>query len=82
MKLIGTYQIFGLLGDHSVLWRKKLRTYRCIQNIQKDLGQFFLSAGISVVPYQMADQSLWHRGVYSIHGHMIPVIGCPAKGQL
>ena len=36
MQLIRPHQILRFLGDHTVLWRQKLRTHRCIQYIQKD----------------------------------------------
>ena len=29
----------------------------------------------------MTDQSLWHGSIDRIHGHMIPIVGCPAKRQ-
>ena len=82
MKLIRSYQILRLLGDLAILRRKKLRAYRSIQDIQKNLLQFLISAGIRIITYQMTYQCLRDRSIYTIHGHVIAIIGCPAKSQL
>ena len=82
MELIGAHQILGLLGDHPVLRRQQLRTHRRVQDVIKDILQFFVAAGIRVIPYQVADQRLGDRCVHPVHGHMVSVVGGPAQGQL
>ena len=83
MKLIGAHQILRLLGNGSVvLRRKQLRAYRGIENIEQHRFQLLLPAGIRIVADQMADQSLRHRGVHPVHGHMVAIIGSPSESQL
>ena len=81
MELIGAHQILGLLGDHPVLRRQQLRTHRRVKNVIKDILQFFVAAGIRVIPYQMADQRLGNRCIHPVHGHMVSVVGGPAQCQ-
>src|SRR5699024_6027586 len=80
-KLIGSHQIFGFLGDHSVLGRKEFGTYRSIQNIQKNVRQFLIAAGIRVISYQMSHQRLGYGTVDRIHGHMVSIVSGPAESQ-
>ena len=54
MKFIRTNQIFCFLCNLAVLRRQKLRTYRSIQNIQKNFFQLFLSAGICIIADKMS----------------------------
>ena len=42
MQFIRTYKVFCLLGDLAILRWKKLRTYRCVKNIQKYLFQLLI----------------------------------------
>ena len=65
MKLIRSYQILRLLGDLAILRRTKLRAYRSIQDIQKNLLQFLISAGIRIITYQMTYQCLRDRSIYT-----------------
>ena len=81
MKFIRTNQIFCFLRNLTVLRRQKLRTYRSIQNIQKNLCKFLIFAGICIISYQMTYQRLRHGTVDCIHGHMITIISCPPKCQ-
>ncbi len=82
MQLIRPYQILCFLRNAAILGRQKFRAYRCVQHVQQNPGKLRVPAGIRIVTHQMAHQSLWDSSVYSIHGHMIPIVGCPPKGQL
>ena len=82
MKFIRTNQIFCFLRNLTVLRRQKLRTYRSIQNIQKNFFQLFLSAGICIIVDKMSYKRFGNRGIYTIHGHMVSIIGCPSKSKL
>ena len=33
-------------------------------------------------PHHVAHQRFGHRGIYPVHGHMVPAVGCPPQGQL
>ena len=81
MQLIGTHQVFRLLSDHSVFWRKQFRAHRGIQHIQEGGRKLRVSTGVGIIPDQMADQGFGHSGVNTVHGHVISVIGGPAKSQ-
>ena len=82
MQFIRTYNVLCFLCNFPILRRQQLRAYRCVQYIIEHLCQFLLSAGVCIITYQMAYQSLWHRTVYRIHGHMISIVGCPSQCQL
>ena len=58
MQFIRTYKVFCLLGDLAILRWKKLRTYRCVKNIQKYLFQLLILTGIRIILNQMAYQCL------------------------
>ena len=82
VQLVGAHQILCLLGNNTVRGRKQLRAHRCIQHILQNGCQFRFPAGIRIIAHQMADESLRHRTVYPVHGHMVPVVSCPSKSQL
>ena len=82
MQFIRAYQILRLLADFAVHRRKKLRADRSVKHIQKNLPQFLLPAGIRIIFYKMTHQRLRHACIHTVHGHVIPVIGCPAQCQL
>ena len=82
VKLVRSDQVLRLLGDLSVLRRQELRAYRCVENVIEDVRKCLVTAGIRVVADQMAHQSLRDRGIHSVHGHVITVVGCPAERQL
>ena len=82
MQFIGSNQIFCLLCDFSVFGRKQFRTDRCIQYIQKNIRQFLIAAGIRKIPHKMAYQCLRYGSINSVHGHVVSIIGGPAKCQL
>ena len=82
MKLIGTDEILGFLGNHAVFGRQKLWAYRSVQNIKQDGGKLFFTAGVCIVADQMADESLGDGAVYGVHGHVITVVGCPSECEL
>ena len=81
MQFVRSHQILGLLCDLAVFRREQFRAYRCIQDIQQDLGEPAILTGIRIVAYQMAHQCLRDRCVDRIHGHMIAIVGCPSKRQ-
>ena len=58
MQFIRTYKVFCLLGNLAILRWKKLRTYRCVKNIQKYLFQLLILTGIRIILNQMAYQCL------------------------
>ena len=82
MKLIRSYQILGLLSDFTIFWWQKLRADRSIQDIQKNLFQFLIPAGIRIITYQMTYQCFRDRSIHTIHGHVITIVGCPPQSQL
>ncbi len=82
MQLIGPHQILGLLGNSSFVRRQKLRAHRRVQNIQKHIPKLLLAAGIRIVSDQVPNQSLWNRTVDPVHGHVVPIVRSPPKGQL
>ena len=82
MQFIRTYKVFRLLGDLAILRWKKLRTYRCVKNIQKYLFQLLILTGIRIILNQMAYQCLRNRCIDSVHRHMISIISRPPKSQL
>ena len=82
MQFIGSHQIFCFLRDLTVLRWQKLRAYRCIQNIHKNLLKLRITTCICIIAHQMAHQGLRYRCIHTIHGHMIAIISCPSKSQL
>ena len=82
MQFIRSDEIFCLLGDHTILRRKKLRADRRVKHIEKHISEFFLSTGVCKVANEMADESLRNGCINAVHRHVIAVIGRPAKGEL
>ena len=81
MELVGPHQLLSLLGDLPILGGQQLRGDRGVQHVEEGLGQP-LPAVLRLVAHQVAHQGLWHRGVHAVHGHVVPVVGGPAQGQL
>ena len=69
------------MGNCPVYRRQKLRADRRIQYIQQHILQFFVPTSIGIILHQMPYQRFRHSGIDPIHGHMIPIIGRPPKGQ-
>ena len=81
MERIRTYQFFRFLCNGAVLFRRQqFRADRCVQYIPEDSTQCRLGLGC-LMRHQIAHQRFRDRGVYSIHTHVIAVIGCPAQRQ-
>ena len=82
VQLIRSDKIFCPLGDHAVLRRQKLRADRRVKHIQQHACKRLIAAGVRVIAHQMTHQRLWDGGVDRVHGHMVAVVGRPAKRQL
>ena len=82
VKLVRSDQVLRLLGDLSVLRRQKLRAHRGIENIVEYICQGLVAAGIRVVADKMTNKRLRNRRVHAVHGHVVSVVGRPAKSQL
>ena len=82
MQFVRSHQILRLLGNLSLFWRKQLRTYRSVQHIEKYLPKLPVPARIRIILNKMTHQCLRYGSIYSIHGHMVTVVGCPSKGKL
>ena len=82
MQFIRPHQILRPLGDHSVHRRQKLRAHRRVKHVPQHIFQRFIVTGVRIILHQMPHQGLGHACVHPVHGHVIPIVGSPAKGQL
>ena len=86
VKLVGTHQVLGLLGDVTALvGGKQLGADGSTQNVVEGFGQLVLPClplAVGGVGHQVAYQGLGDAAVDAVHGHMVAVVGRPTQGQL
>ena len=84
MELIGPHQVLGPLADFAPHGGQQLGGDGGVQNVVQHGGQLGVLAALVVGDegHQVAHQGLGDAGVHRIHGHVIPVVGGPAQGQL
>ena len=84
MEFIGPHQLLGALGDLPVLGGQQLGGDGGVQNVPQHGGQLGVPGFglVGHIGHQVAHQGLGDAGVHGVHGHVVPVIGGPAQGQL
>ena len=83
VQLIGSDQLFGLLGNGAVGGGgQQFGADRCVQNIQQHAAQGFLPAGVGNILHNVAHQRFGYARVDAVHTHMVAVVGRPAQGKL
>ena len=82
VQFVGPDQVLGLLGDLSVgIGRQQFGADGRRHDVEQRRARRFVPLRVGHPPHQMAHEGLRHRGVHTVHRHLVAVVGGPAQGQ-
>ena len=82
MELVGSHYVLGFLCDFAVLCRQQLGTDGCCENITKHRRELFVAAVVRFIADEVTNERFGNGGVYSVHRHVVAVVGRPAESEL